>query len=102
MTFASFTTAEKFLQKLIERYNVPQPSTNNTEELDKWAKTVQRTIQLRVCNALKSWMESYWQDFDHELTAQVVNFVDNLPNDQKQLVGKQIHKAILQRVSNRS
>ncbi len=55
-----------------------------------------------MCNVLKSWMEAYWQDFDHDLTAQVVNFVDNLPNDQKNLVGKQIHKAILQRVRHDS
>lgn len=57
-----------------------------------------KQIQLKVCNVLKYWMENYYQDFNHELTQLVVNFVDNLPTEQKNLVGKQINKAVLQRV----
>jgi hypothetical protein len=65
---------------------------------EHWKKSTQKHIQLKVCNVLRYWLENYWQDFNHELTQMVVYFVDNLPQEQKNLVGKQINKAVLQRV----
>ncbi len=43
-------------------------------------------------------MEHHWQDFDHDLTQEVVTFVDNLPSDFRNLAD-QLRQAILKRVS---
>ncbi len=45
-------------------------------------------------------MENHWQDFDHELTTDVVMFVDNLPVDFHNLAD-QLRQAILKRVCHR-
>lgn len=100
MTYTSFTQPKTLLFKLIERlsssssllrsrYHIPQ----HLQDKEFTAK-----IQLRFASVLKNWMENFWQDFDHELTREVVNFVDNLSPDSESLVGAPIRKAILKRV----
>lgn len=96
MTYTSFTTPQKLLRKLIQRYNVPQPQTKDSQEYENFIKNTQIPIQLRVCSTIKHWMEHYWNDFDHELTEQVVSFVDNLPENDTSITP--LRKAILKRV----
>lgn len=76
MTYTSFCTPQKLLEKLIERYHVPVPETTDSEA---FRRTTQRPIQLRVCNTMKHWMDHHWQDFDHDL-AQASNFGKNVAN----------------------
>ena len=51
LTYQSFTTADKFFTKLVQRYNVPRPNAIGDDE---FRKTVQLPIQLRVCNVLNT------------------------------------------------
>eukprot|EP01114_Cavostelium_apophysatum_P016104 TRINITY_DN4525_c0_g1_i1.p1 TRINITY_DN4525_c0_g1~~TRINITY_DN4525_c0_g1_i1.p1 ORF type:complete len:1270 (-),score=350.50 TRINITY_DN4525_c0_g1_i1:96-3905(-) len=95
LTYHSFANAQKVLSKLIERYYVPQPEFSTTQEEENFQRTAV-VIQLKVCSVLKSWMEMQWQDFDHELTQQVVNFVDNLP-PQFEIMSNQLRQSILKR-----
>ena len=43
-------------------------------------------------------MENHWQDFDHDLTQQLVDFTDNLPHEEA-TIANQLRQAILKRVS---
>jgi hypothetical protein len=72
MTYQSFTTPEKLLQKLVQRYNVPA----NFEADDEGKKKAQR-IRARVCNVMKKWIEEYPGDFDDRLVGQMKQFIDH-------------------------
>lgn len=65
--------------------------------MENYRKNTVKVIQLRVCTVLKAWLDVQWQDFDHELTQQVVNFVDNLPMEYE-VVAHGLRQAILKRV----
>lgn len=77
MTYQSFTTPEHLFAKLRERYDVPHPSTTGggggaggggataewgQEQEERW-NDIKKTIQLRVCNVIKKWVEEYYDDF---------------------------------------
>lgn len=59
LTYRSFTTTEKFLELLFERFRVKMPENLNPAEAQSWAEKMQRPVQLRVFNVLKSWLELY-------------------------------------------
>ena len=52
-TYQSFSTPERLLKKLIERYNVVRPSGMPL----KTFSTMKQTIQARVINAFKLWVD---------------------------------------------
>lgn len=60
--YQSFTTARRLLAKIFERFRVPL----NVEANQKLS------IQLRVCNVIKYWVEHHYVDFNHHMT-QVIN-----------------------------
>ena len=58
LTYQSFATPDKLLRKLIERYNVVIPEGMPLSQFNH----VRQTIQARVINALRLWVE-YGVDF---------------------------------------
>eukprot|EP01105_Mastigella_eilhardi_P020099 TRINITY_DN4769_c0_g1_i2.p1 TRINITY_DN4769_c0_g1~~TRINITY_DN4769_c0_g1_i2.p1 ORF type:complete len:848 (+),score=226.97 TRINITY_DN4769_c0_g1_i2:245-2545(+) len=72
MTYQSFTTPEKLLQKLIQRFNVP----SNFKGGDNGSQ-VAGVIRLRVCNVVKKWIEEYSSDFDDNLIVQLKQFIEH-------------------------
>lgn len=58
LTYQSFATPDKLLRKLIERYNVVRPGVMPLVEFAQ----MRQTIQARVINALRLWVE-YGVDF---------------------------------------
>eukprot|EP01132_Coremiostelium_polycephalum_P005608 gene5608-6979_t len=74
MTYQSFCTPENLLNKLIQRYNVPKYTKKGgsiTEEATK-------TIQIRVINVLKKWVDEYFSDFDDKLIQNLRLFIDQI------------------------
>ena len=61
LTYQSFSTPDKLLRKLIERYNVVIPEGMPRSQFGH----VRQTIQARVINALRLWVE-YGVDFKGE------------------------------------
>ncbi len=86
MTYQSFTTPERLLNKLIERYlftsivftsvryNVPLNFKAEAEDRNDIVKK----IRLRVCNVLKKWVDDYPADFDDHITLQVKSFIQSI------------------------
>lgn len=52
-TYQSFSTPERLLKKLIERYNVVRPLGMSLKEFS----VMKQTIQARVINAFKLWVD---------------------------------------------
>eukprot|EP00004_Rigifila_ramosa_P019438 TRINITY_DN4931_c0_g1_i1.p1 TRINITY_DN4931_c0_g1~~TRINITY_DN4931_c0_g1_i1.p1 ORF type:complete len:1115 (+),score=338.09 TRINITY_DN4931_c0_g1_i1:272-3346(+) len=94
-TYRSFTTPKQFFFKLVQRYDVPIPRLppNITEEEFR-AKTI-LPIQLRVCNVLKTWIETSFFDFDDGLTERVEQFLTaRLNSDGHGPLAKQLGNSI--------
>jgi hypothetical protein len=66
-TYRSFTSPEELLNKLIQRYHVPE------EHADK-----RLPIQLRICNVLKHWIETQYGDFSEDLIVKLQDFLYEL------------------------
>ena len=74
LTYQSFTTPEKLLRKLIQRYQVPKPI-----DIDEAAfKTSKQTpIRIRVSNCIKNWLESYSDDLTDDFFNELQDFIEN-------------------------
>ncbi|KAF2074404.1 hypothetical protein CYY_004300 [Polysphondylium violaceum] len=78
LTYQSFTNPWKLMEKLIQRYTVPE------EKNDLKAK-----IQLRVVSFIQTWVERNFDDFDDQLIAQLKEFTTHrlLMDDNHDLAG---------------
>ncbi|KAL6047267.1 Guanine-nucleotide dissociation stimulator CDC25 [Balamuthia mandrillaris] len=68
MTYQSFTSPQKLLTKLFQRYDVPGQSAEENS-------TKTAIIQLRVINVLKKWLEENYSDFDEKMITSLREFI---------------------------
>jgi hypothetical protein len=80
MTYQSFATPEKLLSKLRERYEVPGAPEGDDDE--RWAE-VKKTIQLRVCNVIKKWVEQSYEDFTPPMRRSLQSWIAYMAITQK-------------------
>mmetsp|Transcript_34688 Transcript_34688/g.87212 ORF Transcript_34688/g.87212 Transcript_34688/m.87212 type:complete len:1018 (-) Transcript_34688:186-3239(-) len=73
LTYRSFTTPSQLFDLLQSRWNIPEPSSN----LDEWVQKTQTPIRLRVFNVFKTWVQTYFRDFaaDDTLYNRLIDFV---------------------------
>eukprot|EP00003_Mantamonas_plastica_P006180 TRINITY_DN1500_c2_g1_i2.p1 TRINITY_DN1500_c2_g1~~TRINITY_DN1500_c2_g1_i2.p1 ORF type:complete len:341 (-),score=105.89 TRINITY_DN1500_c2_g1_i2:76-1098(-) len=99
-TYQSFTTPEKLLTKLIQRYHVRM--VEGMDE-DEFKNGMQRPIQLRVCNVLKNWIERHFGDFNEKMISTINSFVDNtLAREGNAPLGRQLRSAITRKQDSKS
>lgn len=84
MTYQSFTTSERFLRKLIQRYHAP-PSHGNA-------------FPLRTVNVMKKWIGGQATDLNEQIIETFKLFLEkHLKNDSPALY-KQLQKELLKKV----
>ncbi|OAD69826.1 hypothetical protein PHYBLDRAFT_115988 [Phycomyces blakesleeanus NRRL 1555(-)] len=77
--FRLFTDPVELLQLFIKRFHLSPPSNPplNEEELKIWSTSVRLPVQLRVCNVIKIWLETYFShDFDMCIKSLVFDFIE--------------------------
>jgi len=94
LTYQSFTTPEKLLQKLIQRYHVPQKQGQTEFE---WRK-IAVPIQLRVVNVLKTWIKDYFSDFNEKLIQTVKSFCESLRHDGNNALANRISDTLNRKI----
>ncbi|OUM61235.1 hypothetical protein PIROE2DRAFT_54633 [Piromyces sp. E2] len=63
LTYRSFASSTEVIEALIKRFCIrPPPQLNNPQDLKIWNEKKAMPIRLRVCNVLKSWIETYSLD----------------------------------------
>jgi hypothetical protein len=63
LTYRSFASSVEVIDALIKRFCIkPPPQLNNPQDLKIWNEKKAMPIRLRVCNVLKSWIETYSLD----------------------------------------
>ncbi|WVQ77084.1 hypothetical protein IAR50_006767 [Cryptococcus sp. DSM 104548] len=68
-TFRMFTTPQKLVEALRQRFTLEPPNMLNLSERDQmtWHELKRLPIQLRVFNFLKSWIEGHWRSEDDDV-----------------------------------
>ncbi|KAJ6232182.1 ras guanine nucleotide exchange factor i-related [Anaeramoeba flamelloides] len=91
MTYQSFTTPSKLLNKLMQRYHVPMTEGITEEEY----KIKKQCIQIRVCNVLKTWISENFSELNRKLLDKIINFLDQTVSKLNNTMAKTIKKKIL-------
>jgi hypothetical protein len=86
LTYRYFATAAELLHELCERFDMPAPSQLDKAALENWRNTIRRcvithahvacalemcvcilrvcrSVQLRVVNVIKKWLQQHFYDF---------------------------------------
>eukprot|EP01080_Neovahlkampfia_damariscottae_P006336 gene6336-10343_t len=78
ITYRSFTTPEVLLNRLIERYKVPDLEQMNDPNMtdDQWNQR-KKIIRLRTGNVLQKWIPNYFYDWSQAMILMTTDFIDD-------------------------
>jgi len=104
MTYTTFTTSEKLLNKLIERYHVPQDRRPTAMRPEEWNTSVLMPIRLRVSNVLRKWIEEFEDELSStRLLRTLTTFLDStLKPDGYSVLAEAMFAALARRMKQRS
>lgn len=91
-TYTSFTTSQKLILKLWERYNVPVDESLPKNELEAWDKSVRKPIQARTCFIIKSLIKLKYHEFNPDLRCLVKIMTKLLDNTLSNVIKNQIKR----------
>jgi hypothetical protein len=77
LTYQSFTTPFTFLNKLIQRFDVPFSSFPELTQ-EQFDLQVQNPIRVRVCNVVRKWIEVSWDELPDELVSRIGEFAQTI------------------------
>jgi len=66
-THRTFTSCDKLLNLLIQRYKVPNPQDKSPEQMTKYKILMKGPISVHVTDILKNWIKWFWSDFKESL-----------------------------------
>lgn len=76
LTYKSFSTPRRLLEKLKQRFNVPfSLAAERGLSLEQWKDSFALPIRLRVISFLKRWIQDYPEDFDSQLLLETRKFI---------------------------
>ena len=61
-TFRCYSTPQKFLTCLIDRFSRAPPEGLTPDQMESWRTRKQMPTRLRVFNTLKAWLETHYFD----------------------------------------
>eukprot|EP00158_Paraphelidium_tribonemae_P006171 Partr_v1_DN27709_c1_g1_i1_m67015 putative Son of sevenless homolog len=98
LTFRSFITANAVFDILVKRYRESDVELNPSIT----AQSAANPVHLRVCKVIKSWIESFWSDFQNnqELTDKLNAFITEIEQSKSKLAPL-IRTALLKKQSGR-
>ncbi len=73
MTYQSFTTPERLLQKLMQRFQVPEKRLGSNEPE---IRSSTNTIQVRAVGILKKWLDLHWGDLNEQQSENFKSFLE--------------------------
>ena len=73
MTYQSFTTSEKLLTKLMQRFNVPK--SKNMTDAEHASKKL--AIQPKVCAVFEAWISGYFSQLNPKFVQRLAEFIEN-------------------------
>jgi hypothetical protein len=76
LAYRTFLTSQQLLDKLIQRFFIHPSSRKDVQRLPLWILTVRNPIQIRVCNTILKWIETYPIDWtNNDIIPTISNFV---------------------------
>lgn len=77
MTHRSFTTSERLMELLIDRFHLEIPSDLEESKFQQWEELKRTPVQLRAVNAMRLWLEYYCDADDEKALDLVEAFANN-------------------------
>ena len=101
LTYQSFTTPFVFLNKLIQRFNVPSDRAQNMSQ-EEFELHIRDPIRVRVCNVLRKWIELGFDELTDEVTSRITEFGQMLSGEKSTLaLGAILNGALRKAKENR-
>ncbi|KAI8328904.1 ras guanine nucleotide exchange factor domain-containing protein [Chlamydoabsidia padenii] len=97
LTYRSFCSSMELLKLLERRYTRPPPGGLTEHELDIWNNKKLKLIRLRVFNVLKNWLEQYYNEDDHVILDELLQFTTTTIRSTLQFSAEQLERLIKKR-----
>jgi son of sevenless-like protein len=97
LTYRSFCSSMELLTLLEERYKDSPPDGLTDQELDIWMNKKLKVIRLRVFNVLKNWLEQYYNEDDHVILDELLQFTTTEIRSTLRFSAEQLERLIRKR-----
>lgn len=100
LTFHIFSSPTQLFAALVSRFQSQAPDGLSPEELKMWNDQKLVPIQIRVSNALKLWLESFWIEQDDDACLdQIYAFATGTMAESQPTLAARIQELVQQKVS---
>ncbi|KAI8093459.1 ras guanine nucleotide exchange factor domain-containing protein [Halteromyces radiatus] len=97
LTYRSFCSSMELLKLLEKRYTGTPPEGLTEQELEIWRNKKLKLIRLRVFNVLKNWLEQYYNEDDHMILDELLEFTTTTIRSTLRFSAEQLERLIKKR-----